>query len=133
MGTNYFLLIKNDMNMNQLVENICESIAEFGDEVGFDSLEKIKFEIDKFLDQNRIHIGKKSFGWNFVVNLNQRKYYHDRSSLFKFIESGQIVSEDGQLVSKQQFIFLLQKCEENADQHDATNIDGISFLDCDFR
>ena len=44
---------------------------------------------------NDIHIGKSSGGWDFLFQLNEKKYYHDKASMIAFIKECQIVDEYG--------------------------------------
>ena len=90
MGTNYYCrriklvnelkeskqIALNEAKESELLRNI---VNEY-----FDS------KIDNVED---VHIGKSSAGWDFLFNLNQKKYYHDKESMITFIKKCQIVDE----------------------------------------
>ena len=59
---------------------------------------------DEFIDGLKIHIGKRSSGWKFLWNFNDDKYYSNKEQLFKFIRSGRIVDEYGELQDTEEFI-----------------------------
>lgn len=59
---------------------------------------------DEFVDGLKIHIGKRSSGWKFLWNFNDNKYYLNKEQLLKFIRSGRIVDEYGELQDTEEFI-----------------------------
>jgi hypothetical protein len=59
---------------------------------------------DVFLENIRIHIGKRSSGWKFLWNFQDNKFYTNKEELLKFIRSGRIVDEYGQLQDTEEFI-----------------------------
>jgi hypothetical protein len=59
---------------------------------------------DVFLENMRIHIGKRSSGWKFLWNFQDNKFYTNKEELLKFIRSGRIVDEYGQLQDTEEFI-----------------------------
>lgn len=59
---------------------------------------------DEFLNDMKIHLGKRSMGWKFLWNFNKNKYYHDKETLFTFIRSGRVVDEYGYLIDNEEFI-----------------------------
>ena len=59
---------------------------------------------DEFLDGMKIHIGKRSSGWKFLWNFQDGKYYTNKEELLKFIRSGRIVDEYGELQDTEEFI-----------------------------
>ena len=67
---------------------------------GFDNLSPW----DVFLEDMRIHIGKRSSGWKFLWNFQDNKYYTNKEELLKFIRSGRIVDEYGELQDTEEFI-----------------------------
>ncbi len=45
-------------------------------------------EFEEALKSNRVHIGKRSYGWRFLFDYNKWEYYdHTRESIMKFLES----------------------------------------------
>ena len=69
-------------------------------ERGFDNLSPW----DEFLDGMKIHIGKRSSGWKFLWNFQDNKFYNNKEELFKFIRSGRVVDEYGELQDTEEFI-----------------------------
>jgi len=59
---------------------------------------------DNFIDGLKIHIGKRSSGWKFLWNFQEGKFYTNKEELFKFIRSGRIVDEYGELQDTEEFI-----------------------------
>jgi hypothetical protein len=59
---------------------------------------------DEFLDGMKIHIGKRSSGWKFLWNFQEGKYYTSKDELLKFIRSGRIINEYGELQNVEEFI-----------------------------
>jgi len=59
---------------------------------------------DEFLDGMKIHIGKRSGGWKFLWNFQDNKFYSNKEELLKFIRSGRIVDEYGELQDTEEFI-----------------------------
>jgi hypothetical protein len=69
-------------------------------ERGFDNLSPW----DVYLDGMRIHVGKRSKGWRFLWNFQDGKYYNSKEELLKFIRSGRIIDEYGELQDTEEFI-----------------------------
>jgi len=59
---------------------------------------------DEFLNEMKIHLGKRSKGWKFVWNFNKNKYYSNKEELFAFIRSGRVIDEYGKLIPNEEFI-----------------------------
>jgi len=59
---------------------------------------------DVFIDGLKIHIGKRSSGWKFLWNFQDNKFYTNKEELFKFIRSGRVVDEYGELQDTEEFI-----------------------------
>jgi hypothetical protein len=57
-----------------------------------------------FIDGLKIHIGKRSSGWKFLWNFQDNKFYTNKEELFKFIRSGRVVDEYGELQDTEEFI-----------------------------
>ena len=112
MSTNYYRIPKASevrIKYLDLVEKIndldiwsSESIMnEFRDiEKGFERWSAW----DEFLDGMKIHIGKRSSGWKFLWNFQGGKFYTNKEELLKFIRSGRIVDEYGELQNTEEFI-----------------------------
>ncbi len=112
MSTDYYRIPKQKIVREKyldLVEQISDmdifSPANIYDE--FRTIEK-GFERwspwDEFLDGLKIHIGKRSSGWKFLWNFNDNKHYSTKEGLLKFIRSGRIVDEYGELQDTEEFI-----------------------------
>jgi len=112
MSTNYYKIPKASevrVKYLNLVEQIndldiwsSESIMnEFRDiEKGFERWSAW----DEFIDGLKIHIGKRSSGWKFLWNFQDNKFYTNKEELFKFIRSGRVVDEYGELQDTEEFI-----------------------------
>jgi len=59
---------------------------------------------DNFIDGLNIHIGKRSRGWKFLWNFQDGKFYTNKEELLKFIRSGRVVDEYGELQDTEEFI-----------------------------
>jgi len=59
---------------------------------------------DNFIDGLKIHIGKRSGGWKFLWNFQDGKFYTNKEELLKFIRSGRVVDEYGELQNTEEFI-----------------------------
>jgi hypothetical protein len=59
---------------------------------------------DVFIDGLNIHIGKRSGGWKFLWNFQDGKFYTNKEELLKFIRSGRVVDEYGELQDTEEFI-----------------------------
>jgi hypothetical protein len=59
---------------------------------------------DNFIDGLNIHIGKRSGGWKFLWNFQDNKFYTNKEELLKFIRSGRVVDEYGELQDTEEFI-----------------------------
>lgn len=59
---------------------------------------------DEFIDDMNVHLGKRSGGWKFCWNFNGNKFYSNKEELLKFIRSGRVVNEYGELQDTEEFI-----------------------------
>ena len=59
---------------------------------------------DEFIDGLKIHLGQRASGWKFLWNFNDDKFYTNKEQLLKFIRSGRVVDEYGQLQDTEEFI-----------------------------
>ena len=69
-------------------------------ERGFDNLSPW----DVFLEDMKIHIGKRSSGWKFLWNFQDGKFYTNKEELLTFIRSGRVVNEYGEIQNTEEFI-----------------------------
>jgi len=59
---------------------------------------------DEFMYDIKVHLGKRSSGWKFCWNFHHGKYYSNKESLLKYIRSGRVVDEYGELQETEEFI-----------------------------
>ena len=57
-------------------------------------------------ERTRVHIGKRSFGWSFVYNFHNTKYFHNLVTLIWFLMSGTISDEYGVQWNFNEFITM---------------------------
>ena len=112
MSTNYYKIPKaSEVRIKYL--NLVEQINDLdiwcpdniGSEFrtvkrGFDNLSPW----DVFLENMKIHIGKRSSGWKFLWNFQDGKFYTSKEELLKFIRSGRVVNEYGEIQNTEEFI-----------------------------
>ena len=94
-------------------------------ERGFDNLSPW----DVFLEDMKIHIGKRSSGWKFLWNFQDNKFYTNKEELLSFIRSGRIVDEYGELQDTEEFIKMaLEWGQPNGHVYNKNYIDEQSKL-----
>jgi len=59
---------------------------------------------EEFMEDVKVHLGKRSSGWKFCWNFHNGKYYTNKEELLKFIRSGKVVDEYGELQDTEEFI-----------------------------
>lgn len=142
MSTNYFRLPKPSevrFKYLDLVEQIngidifsaANIYCEFRTiERGFDNLSPW----DVFLENMKIHIGKRSSGWKFLWNFQDGKYFTNKEELLKFIRLGRIVDEYGELQDTEEFIKMALEwgqpdgCVLNQEYIDKHKSNHLSYL-----
>jgi hypothetical protein len=132
MSTNYYRIPKQKVVREKyldLVEQISDmDIFSPGQIYGeFRTIEK-GFERwnpwDNFIDGLNIHIGKRSGGWKFLWNFQEGKFYTNKEELLKFIRSGRIVDEYGELQDTEEFIKMaLEWGQPNGHVYDKNYLD----------
>lgn len=82
MGTNFYLKKK-------LSSNLKEQVKEFLDNDDYESVKDILDSVEP------IHIGKRSYGWKFLWNVNNFNYYRPvEKEVYEWLKnSGEIVDE----------------------------------------
>ena len=104
MGTNYYRIPTNEEMIERkliLTEHIDKLVlSPHNIESEFRTISPRKdwewlsaWEI--FLEDTKIHLGKRSHGWKFCWNFNKDKFYSDKESLLEYIRSGRVVDEYG--------------------------------------
>ena len=100
MGMNYYAIQTNKIDtLNKQKEKALEEC------MGKDLLTTI---VTAYFDDNinnipKIYIGKSSAGWEFLFNLNDRQYYHDKESLIIFLKDNTIENEEGEIITFNDF------------------------------
>ena len=119
MSTNYYRIPKQKVVREKYLE-LAEQISYmdiFSPEQIYNEFRTIEkgFERwsswDNFIDGLNIHIGKRSGGWKFLWNFQDGKFYTNKEELFKFIRSGRIVDEYGELQDTEEFIKMALEWE----------------------
>ena len=95
---------------------------------------------DKINDIAKIHIGKSSAGWEFLFNLNDKQYYHDKESLIAYLKYETIEDEYGREITFDDFWNKVVLNRVNVKPNttmalhatDYCMIDGLEFLDSVF-
>lgn len=131
MGTNYYriptheevekrkaLLIEEIKNLPTSPSDIERGFSEQLD----DSWESYS-PWDLFNLDMKIHLGKRSSGWQFCWNFNDNKFYSNKEELLEYIRSGRIVDEYGVEQPVEEFIEMaLTWCPDgligNAEYHE---------------
>lgn len=112
MGTNYYRIPTED-EMKKRKEKLINDVKEL--DISPKSIENFMCNIpfddwtcqsvwDVFLSDIRIHLGKRSGGWKFLWNFQNKKYYSNKEELLSFIRSGRVVNEYGELIDNDEFI-----------------------------
>jgi hypothetical protein len=73
----------------------------------YDELEELTVKVKEL--SKPIHLGKKSYGWNFLSSWNDGQYYYDYASYIKFIEltEWEIYDEYNNQMTKEEFIKIV--------------------------
>jgi hypothetical protein len=115
MGTNFYRIPKSKemMERHQKLHNRVSRLDWWDTSQlssGFRQIESKKSQWesltpwDEFMDDVQIHLGKRSSGWKFCWNFHDNKYYTNKEELLKFIRSGRVLDEYGQLIDTEEFI-----------------------------
>ena len=113
MGTNFYripletemvhrkkILIERIEKLELTPSNIERDFRTMPDDNSWES----KSPWNEFLEDTKIHLGKRSMGWKFIWNFNKNKYYSDKRTLLNFIKTGRVVDEYGELIPNEEFI-----------------------------
>lgn len=115
MGTNYYRIPsqeemeKRKMNLIESINNIDISPSNIGFEFKIIPIQNSQSSLspwDKFTEDIKIHLGKKSMGWKFLWNFNNKRFYKDKESLLNFIRSGRVIDEYDEEIDVEEFITM---------------------------
>lgn len=116
MGTNYYWRpLVTEEEREKILEKVKNSktIQEIKDFIYYDLLNERKGEI---------HIGKSSYGWQFLFNLGIRNYTHGQSlkkeDIDKWFRSGIIFDEYGDEISVDDFWALVDYKKDDMDYNE---------------
>ena len=113
MGTNYYRIPKSSeivIRYQKMSDKITRlDIWNVSDISGlFSTIPVNSFERtnpwEEFTNGLKIHLGKRSSGWKFCWNFHDNEYFSNKEELFKFIRSGRVVNEYGELQDNEEFI-----------------------------
>lgn len=103
MGTNFYAIlpIKQETKdkFYKLVKNISSN--------NIDDIKWDLYDLQEELDTYKIHLGKRSYGWSFLWDLNELEYYEPTlNSIKNFIENNKAIikNEYGEEFTWDQFI-----------------------------
>lgn len=98
MGTNYYAV--KSVDKEELKSKICSYIDNEK------SFLNIAEELGDLINNNIkiVHIGKSSYGWKFIFNHNNEKYYkRNRDSIDQFIRENKLFDEYGKELDADEF------------------------------
>jgi len=76
------------------------------DDVIFDYFKNMRDSVED------IHIGLFSNGWRFLFNHNDWKYFNSRDTLIEWLDTVEIQSEYGDVISTKDFMDMVNSCED---------------------
>lgn len=140
MGTNYYC--RRIKLINELESERQVALNEAKDSRLLEEIVNEYFD-SKVNGIEDIHIGKSSGGWDFLFQLNDKKYYHDKASMIEFIKECQIVDEYDRELTFDKFWSEIvfdrtwnglptKKNRDSLYSNEYIVIDNLEFLDCEF-
>lgn len=149
MGTNFYKVLKpkytkkQKAEINKKINEQTKKLKEYFNDNDYID----KYDIEDYhkmlneLQPVKVHLGKRSWGWQFLWNHNNEKYYEKTlESIKKFLEedNGFIIDEYGERFTTDQFLNLeigeaMYNDPErfiNGIQHDADGEHTYSWLKC---
>lgn len=93
MGTNFFAVIPvKERTINKL-QGIIDSLKK--NPYDINTLDEGVYDLSEEIKEYRIHLGKRSYGWVFLWDANELKYYEPTlSSIKSFIDNNKAIIED---------------------------------------
>ncbi len=121
MGTNYYRIPSEDevkLRHKKLLDDIRDlDLSPKSIERGFESdsndFALISNDWSEFLKGIKVHLGKRSGGWQFLWDFNDNEYYSNREELFSFIRSGRVIDEYSDELNVEDFIEMALNWEPN--------------------
>lgn len=102
MGTNYYRIPS--------VEEMEKRKQELINNINSIDISQLSIESnsiwDLFTDGTNIHLGKRSSGWKFLWNFNDKKFYSNKEELLNFIRTGRVIDEYGKEMDVEEFITM---------------------------
>lgn len=98
MGTNFYYKIPLKPREVQHLKNLIDEDVD---------LEKLQEEINTLAEDKKIHLGKRSHGWQFLWDYHKGKYYQDNlESIKDFLNNkdGYVINEYGDKFTPDEFI-----------------------------
>lgn len=111
MGTNFYYKIPIDKRKQEELKSMITENPDFSE---------LKNEIWDIEQSNNIHLGKRSYGWQFLWDFHNGKFFEpDLDSIKHFLTSGNgsIENEYGEKFSLEQFIDEIEDCLYKDDNH----------------
>jgi hypothetical protein len=115
MGTNYYRIPsveEMEKRKQELIDNINSlDISPSSIELNFATI-KYRDDWDNysiwdlFTSGTKVHLGKRSSGWKFLWNFNDKKFYSNKEELLNFIRTGRVVDEYGEEMNIDEFITM---------------------------
>ncbi len=90
------------LSKNTSIENTSIEL----DDVIFDYFKNMRDSVED------IHIGLYSNKWRFLFNHNDWKYFNSRDTLIEWLNTVEIQSEYGDVVSTKDFMSMVNNCED---------------------
>lgn len=110
MGTNFYAVIKPGTRSKDIIKNSANRVLD-ALEKNYDELEdaimELKDNAEVLMKHNKVHLGKRSYGWAFLWDLNNGEYYSPTlKSIEEFVkkENATIEDEYGKAYTWDEFI-----------------------------
>ena len=111
MGTNYYIIRKATR----------EDKKKFHEMIDNEQYEELQNELYLFEKQNKIHVGKSSYGWKFLFDANNFKYYDkNEKSVWKWLKDNEndLYNEYGKKISFDEFKKMVESKQNDMDYMD---------------
>lgn len=115
MGTNYYAVRIMDGDEKELAKELIEN-------------DQYEVLIDLINEKySKIHIGKKSYGWKFLFNYHNGRYYEaTKRSLNDFLSCHSIIDEYGKEISLESFWRIVEDSKDGMDNKQYYEREGLS-------